>query len=138
MTAQSSEAQLSCGCVRSFTPLPSVGDTIYCTRHPQTVCTVVSLVDRTWRARCRTYRCRYGRLGNEAEVEAFANRHTLNYPDHEVAIFHNDVQMRTVSLDGPTLPIERPTRIVPSVFGDIEVPAPTGRLDSIEIQEFPF
>lgn len=100
MTAQSGRASLSCGCERVYNPLPTLGDTVYCARHPNTATTVLSLPDRSWRGRCREKGCRFGRLGSEAEVTTFANSHTLKFPDHEVALYHHEVLQRYIDLDG--------------------------------------
>lgn len=98
MTAQKSEALLSCGCTRTYEPLPSKGDIVVCLAHHQTIVWVVALPDRSWKGKCLD--CRYSRFGEETVIQRGAERHTAGAPSHSVEITHDGHLVRTVDLDG--------------------------------------
>lgn len=98
MTAQKGDALLSCGCVRTYEPLPSKGDMVTCLAHHNTITWVVELPDRSWKGKCLD--CRYSRAGDEDTVQKGAEGHTLRAPDHSVEIMHDGQLVRTVDLDG--------------------------------------
>lgn len=98
MTAQKGDALLSCGCTRSYEPLPETGDVVTCLSHHSTMTWVVSIVDRSWKGKCLD--CRYSRVGTEPVVQKSAERHTAGAPDHSVEVTHDGHLVRTVDLDG--------------------------------------
>lgn len=88
MVTQANEVQLSCGCKRVYNPQPSLGDVIYCSRHPDSRCIVQTVMGSVWAARCLHRGCRYSRTFgmNETEAHAAAGRHVTKNGGHLVEI----------------------------------------------------